>query len=591
MNQFRKSDDPDNAIPPDADTRLVACIALLGLIGSLLLGALAIYQGRILVGAASLIIAITIAGNFFMSTRGHVSIRQLNISLAIIGIAMLATMLLSGTPTPPPLILFSLIPFIMGALGSWRGMLFWLIVNALVLAIVYVHAPFISTHYIEPASSYSFHYYMTLLVFTLFITATAYVLMGKRNAFAIQMADVNNQLVNAQKIARSANEAKGQFLGRLSHELRTPLNAVLGFSEVMARDRAAALSTDQLKKLKHIQASGQVLLEIVDEILEITKHDQRSGFMAVLPIPLSPLISEAVAFAADAISERNLTLEIDAASLEALHVLADRKMLSHVVAELLSNAIQFNRIGGRIDIDAQVVDGYVRINFTDTGHGIPSTALGELFEPFNRYDGGDFFHRGTGLGLTTARSVAQRMNGRIDVQSIQGTGSTFTIVMPAYLEVMHGRSFAPDPPPTSNVPSAHTIAADWGLPDVLYVEDNQLNQLVMRSLFEELGMAKLHLAGDGAEGLASAKAIKPAVLLLDIHLPDFDGIELLERIRAIPGLALTPAIAVSADAMPLRIEAAMGAGFVDYLVKPVSLETLRHALEQQLTNRQRNALS
>ncbi len=104
-------------------------------------------------------------------------------------------------------------------------------------------------------------------------------------------------------------------------------------------------------------------------------------------------------------------------------------------------------------------------------------------------------------------------------------------------------------------------------------------------------MAKLHLAGDGAEGLASAKAIKPAVLLLDIHLPDFDGIELLERIRAIPGLALTPAIAVSADAMPLRIEAAMGAGFVDYLVKPVSLETLRHALEQQLTNRQRNALS
>jgi signal transduction histidine kinase/CheY-like chemotaxis protein len=576
--------DEKSALPSDADPKLVAKISAIGIVCTLLLAIHAAITGRYVIGSTIVVVAITIAINLFLAARRPISYLQLNISVAIITVAITVAILIAGTPTASAVVLLPLIPFVMGALGNRRLMIVWLGIVLLLLIALFFHAPYATSHYVEPAADQVALHYLHVLVLGFIITITGYVLMGKRHDFLLELESARARLTLARDEARRANDVKGEFLGRMSHELRTPLNAILGFAEVMGADDEAPLTSAQIQRLSHIQVSGHRLLEIVDQILEITTHDTRRRFMVLLPTPVAAAIGAAVNASSAIAARMGVSISVDASSFQTIHVLSEHKALVQLLSEFIDNAVRFNRQGGSVDIRVAEDSGYAKIIITDTGIGLPEAAIDEMFEPFSQQHPRERERIGAGLGLTTARALADSMNATISVQSKLDVGSTFTLALPLYLAPASAQSEAIG----ANAEAA-TIKQDKPQPDkpftqpvVLYIEDNQLNQLVMRAMFDELECGALHIAETGTDGLQMAQTLAPNLLLIDIHLPDCTGIELLARIRACPALKLIPAIAVSADATPEHITAALATGFDDYLVKPVSLQTLNDALDRQL---------
>jgi signal transduction histidine kinase/CheY-like chemotaxis protein len=576
--------DEKSALPSDADPKLVATISAIGMVCTLLLAIHAAQSGRYVIGSTIVVVAITIAINLFLAARRPISYLQLNISVAVITLAMTVAILIAGTPTASAVVLLALIPFVMGALGNRRLMIVWLGIVLVLLIALFFHAPYATSHYVEPAADQVALHYLHVLVLGFIITITGYVLMGKRHDFLLELESARTKLTLARDVARTANEVKGEFLGRMSHELRTPLNAILGFAEVMAADREAPLTSAQIQRLSHIQVSGHRLLEIVDQILEITTHDTRRRFMVLLPTPVAAAIGAAVNASSAIAARMGVSISVEASSFQTIHVLSEHKALVQLLSEFIDNAVRFNRQGGSVDIRVAEDSGYAKIIITDTGIGLPEAAIDEMFEPFSQQHPREGERIGAGLGLTTARALADSMNATISVQSKLDVGSTFTLALPVYLAPASAQSEA-----FGTSAEAATVKQDKPQPDkpfaqpvVLYIEDNQLNQLVMRAMFDELECGALHIAETGTDGLQMAQTLGPNLLLIDIHLPDCTGIELLARIRTCPALKLIPAIAVSADATPEHITAALATGFDDYLVKPVSLQTLNDALNRQL---------
>jgi signal transduction histidine kinase/CheY-like chemotaxis protein len=576
----------DNIVPLDVDAALLWQVALVGMIFAIALCVAAILNGRVFTGVGVSVIAIVIGINLYIAPRTGVTIATLHISLAVISFSMMLVVLLAGLATPGSAMLLALLPFIMGALGDRRGLIIWLSVDLAILALVYLHGPYASSHYTESPPDPALHHFLMVLVLTGFITIIAYALMGKRHGYLQQLADTNRRLKLAADTVREANESKGRFLGRLSHELRTPLNAILGFAEMMGRHKSAPLSHGQRQKLDHIERSGMRLLEIVDEILEITRQDQSSGFAVLLPTALKPLLLSAVERTAPIAERTGITLNVDASVVGRDAALADERLLGQVLDELITNAIQFNQPGGRVDLSVRKSDGKVSIIVRDTGIGIPADRINDLFEPFHRLARPDApanaHPHGAGLGLTKVQSFIRRMNGRVDVVSAPQKGASFTVTLDAYEGVMSREVERAIPPAAPAVPAKPVSDHPEVAPYVLYVEDNILNQSLMQSMFEALGYDQLAICTTGEEALERVTSAPPRLLLLDIHLPDCNGIELLQRIRLMPGLGNTPAIAVSADALPDHVELALASGFAEYLTKPVRLERLRVLLQTHL---------
>lgn len=573
----------DNIVPLDVDAALLWQIALVGMIFALALCVAAILNGRVFTGVGVGVIAIVIGINLYIAPRVGVTVATLHVSLAVISFSMMLVILLAGLATPGSAMLLALLPFIMGALGDRRGLIIWLSVDLAILALVYLHGPYATSHYIEPPPDPALHHFLMVLVLTGFITIIAYALMGKRHGYLQQLADTNRRLKVAADTVREANDSKGRFLGRLSHELRTPLNAILGFADMMGRHQSAPLSAAQRQKLDRIERSGMRLLEIVDEILEITRQDQSSGFAVLLPTALKPLLLSAVERAAPLAERAGITLNVDASVVGRDAALADERLLSQVLDELINNAVQFNQPGGRVDLSVRKSDGKVSITVRDTGIGIPADRIADLFEPFHRLANSDAptngHPHGAGLGLTKVQSFVRRMNGRVDVVSAPQKGTSFAVTLDAYEGAMprEVERAATPAAPAKRGSDDPAIA-----PYVLYVEDNILNQSLMRSMFEALGYDQLAICTTGEEAIKRVTGAPPRLLLLDIHLPDCNGIELLQRMRLMPGLSNTPAVAVSADALPDHVELALASGFAEYLTKPVRLERLQVLLQTHL---------
>jgi hypothetical protein len=339
----------------------------------------------------------------------------------------------------------------------------------------------------------------------------------------------------------------------------------------------------QRQKLERIERSGMRLLEIVDEILEITRQEKSSGFAVLLPTPVKALLLGALERAAPLAERAGVMLNVDASVVGREAALADERLLAQVIDELIANAIHFNMPGGRVDLSVRKAEGKIFITVRDTGVGIPADRIADLFEPFQRI--GDVAEskinghpHGAGLGLTKVQSFVRRMNGRVDVDSTLQKGSAFTVILDAYEGTL---AREPNRILTPAIPAHATPITDTA-PYVLYVEDNVLNQSLMQSMFEALGYDQLAMCATGEEAMKRVNESPPRLLLLDIPLPDCNGIELLQRMRLLPSLAATPAIAVSADALPDHVELALASGFSEYLTKPVRLERLQALLQMHL---------
>ena len=370
----------------------------------------------------------------------------------------------------------------------------------------------------------------------------------------------------AQVAAERANAAKNEFLSRMSHELRTPLNSVLGFAQLLELD---ALPPSQEQAVGHILRGGRHLLAMINDVLDITGIESDRLELSPEPVHVAELISDTIDLMQPLTATNRTRILFDPGHPAApRYVRADRRRLRQVLLNLLSNAIKYNHPDGRIEIRVVPTDDTnLRVAVTDTGIGIPAEDLPRLFNPFDRLGRQSSDIEGTGLGLALSKRLTTAMGGRLDVESTPGHGSTFTVTMPIT-----------DPPQTPHPPrrdlTGDVPATGAALSTVLYIEDNPFNvDLLTGILRRRPGWSMVH-AGNGVLGLELAATGEPAVILLDLHLPDIDGIDVLKALRTDPKTSHIPVAVISADATRTQVRRLFAAGAQKYLVKPINVREL-----------------
>lgn len=396
----------------------------------------------------------------------------------------------------------------------------------------------------------------------------------------LDMEAINQKnLVRAKQRADQANRAKSEFLSSMSHELRTPLNAILGFGQLLEID--ADLNEEQQDNVQEILNASRHLLTLINEVLDLAKIESGKLDLSLESIPVSELLEETLTLVRHMAQSRGISLRMD--DTDGFRVTADWTRLKQAVMNLISNAIKYNRAQGEVSISArQRCENWVDIRVSDTGPGIESSRIPELFQPFNRL-GAELSHiEGTGIGLALTQRLVELMGGTIGVESRVGEGSTFWLRLPSEdggsaINTTGAPVIQPQSWPTQ---TGDTTAQEAST--VLYIEDNPANLKLVARILQRYPGAHLLTTASGAEGVALARAEQPDLVLLDINLPDTDGYQILRLLKTNRNTAGIPVIALTANAMHNEVRRGKQAGFDDYLTKPISVDDLLATLETYL---------
>ncbi len=381
-------------------------------------------------------------------------------------------------------------------------------------------------------------------------------------------------LIEAKIVAERASQAKTQFLSSMSHELRTPLNAILGFSQLFEYDKT--VSKHQRSNALEINRAGKYLMTLIDEVLDLSRIESGSLSVSVEPVPLLDIINQSLIWVSDMASTRGISIDFDAVSFTDVLVEADALRLKQVFLNLLTNAIKYNRQGGRITIICdRNQKGRFSIGVSDTGSGIEASQLDDLFQPFNRLGAELGEVEGTGIGLVITKQLVELMQGSIWIDSTLGKGSTFWVALTEVEPLMPTFDLSVDIGFDKSDRVASTNAA------ILVAEDNIINQALMRAQLEIIGY-KADYAVNGLEALKYWREGKYDMLLTDINMPKMDGYELtrtirLEEMGCEKKLVI---IAVSANAMEGDIKECFDVGVDAAISKPIELEKIREILEE-----------
>jgi CheY-like chemotaxis protein/anti-sigma regulatory factor (Ser/Thr protein kinase) len=255
-------------------------------------------------------------------------------------------------------------------------------------------------------------------------------------------------------------------------------------------------------------------------------------------------------------------------------LLGDATRVKQILTNLLSNAVKYNKDGGRIQITSRAATiDTAEVTVTDSGIGMTPQQLAELFQPFNRLGRERSALQGTGIGLVISKRLAELMGGSLRARSAVGEGTAFTLVLP--------RLSDPDTVPSDLQPIAET-EPEYHERIVLYVEDNETNVEVMRGILAQRPQVRLEVSVTGGDGLARIRDVQPDLVLLDMHLPDMHGLQLLRELRGDPLTAGIPVVVVSADALASQIDAALQAGATNYLTKPVGVSEVLAVVDELL---------
>jgi PAS domain S-box-containing protein len=388
------------------------------------------------------------------------------------------------------------------------------------------------------------------------------------------------EIIAAKDEAERANNAKSEFLSSMSHELRTPMNAILGFGQLLEID--AGLSEEQADYVGEMIKAGRHLLELINEVLDLSRIESGNINLSLEPLPCAELIEECLALVKPI--AQGVGIAIKDAVIGGYVIRADRTRLKQVLLNLLSNAIKYNRPQGEVEILASVQDGLVRLAVSDTGYGIPAVRQQELFQPFSRLGAENTAIEGTGIGLTISRRIVEMMGGTIGMDSEEGRGSTFWIELP---EVVLERGSQSNNLEEQAITTRAAIADEYRY-TVLYIEDNPANLRLVAQILGRNPQVQLITAHNPELGLELASARHPELILLDINLPGMDGYQVLSVLRSLDSTKKTPVIAISANATSRDIEKGIAAGFDEYITKPIDvthfLETVDRLLPDEKIN-------
>ncbi len=381
----------------------------------------------------------------------------------------------------------------------------------------------------------------------------------------------------AQSEADRANAAKNEFLSRMSHELRTPLNAVLGFAQLLEMDE---LTSSQADSVGYIMRGGRHLLALINDVLDIASIEADRLELSLEPVHLGTVLTDAIRMVQAQARDADVELHFDESMPAAgLYVQADQRRLRQVLINLLNNAVKYNRRGGHVTVSAEFVgETQFRLVIADTGVGIRDEDMSRLFVPFDRLGQQSSGIEGTGIGLALSQRLVSFMGGHFDAQSVHGTGSVFGVTLP--------RSAGPVQPPADHEMDDPASAAAQAVPHtLLYIEDNHSNvRLLERILQRRPGWTMVH-ADRGRRGLELAAELDPSLILLDLHLPDMNGIDVLRSLRGQPGGAARPLVVASADASPGQVSRLIAAGVDAYITKPLDVLDVLKLLDQHVCDR------
>ncbi len=402
---------------------------------------------------------------------------------------------------------------------------------------------------------------------------------GALKGFLLVAVDITErrraeQLELARLSAEAANRAKSDFLSRMSHELRTPLNAILGYAQLLAVDAELPVAPRQHERLQHIQRAGWHLVRLIEDVLDLARIEAGRLRVSIGPVSLAAVFEQVAQIVQPHLQPQDvrLTIELDDAALRAA---ADETRLVQVLVNLVGNAAKYNRPQGTVRLSGRADADGVCLTVADTGPGMTPEQMQHLYEPFNRLGRERSGIEGTGIGLVITRHLVELMQGRMDVRSEPGVGTTIEVRLPA-------ADAAQAAVPAEPQPAAAAAAPRPSRGRVLYIEDNEVNAQLMRAILRQRPEVVLEVCTDAASGLAAARREWPDLVLLDMHLPDADGDAVLAALRSEPRGATLPIVVVSADATHAQISAMRQRGVHDYLTKPLELGATLRVVDEVL---------
>lgn len=411
--------------------------------------------------------------------------------------------------------------------------------------------------------------------------------LARRRSYALALVDERTTALRqaesaerqARQAAEAANRAKSEFLSRMSHELRTPLNAIIGFGQLLEMDD---LDPDQQESVNQILKGGRHLLDLINEVLDISRIETGNLSLSPEAVSVADAVADIVVLMRPLAEQRQINITVNPEGHDRrhpVHVLADRQRLKQILLNLVSNAVKYNREGGEVTLSVEPAgQARTRIVVSDTGPGIGPEGMCKLFVPFERLGAEATGIEGTGVGLALSLRLAEAMGGTLEVASTLGQGSRFSITLPdtegplERYERLHGH---PQPAASSGTrPTArHTV---------IYIEDNLSNLRLIERVLAQRDDVELVPAIQGRLGLTLAKEHQPALILLDLHLPDLSGEQVLEELRSDPTTSDIPVVILSADATSRQMERLRAAGATTYLTKPVDIRRLLDVVNDHL---------
>jgi PAS domain S-box-containing protein len=391
----------------------------------------------------------------------------------------------------------------------------------------------------------------------------------------ITIEDISERIQAAEALraaeagARAANEAKNVFLSRMSHELRTPLNAVLGFGQLLAR---RLQGTEDAAALGHILKGGRHLLDLINDVLDIARIESGKMSISTEPVHVCTVIDETLNLMRPLAADAEVTLSAGIGPDS--YVMADRQRLRQMLLNLVSNAIKYNHRGGTVWVTYEAGADHTALTVRDDGRGIPLEAQTRMFTPFDRLGAEGSGVDGTGIGLALTRSLAELMQGSIAVVSTPGEGSSFVVSLPT----AHSAGVTSSGPSRAPADSGRERRTESQL-SLLYIEDNDSNVRVIEHLLRLRPHWRLVHAGLGRLGVDLATAQSPDLVLLDLHLPDGPGHDVLVALKGDRRTAAIPVVILTADARVGQPSQLVDAGAYRFLTKPVDVDEVLTLLD------------